>query len=181
MNKEKKYICNPHTKYVVANREDVEYVVIVNKLSENGLYYRGWIQYCDGDTCESEWRWDGINKVDERLNIVGEYHEPCTSGTKYDTGKAPLDLLPYSTLVEVAHVFGFGADKYSRWNWRGGLGYSRLLAAAMRHIGEFNNGEDLDPESGRCHISHALACLMMLQAQIIEGFGDDDRYCREDK
>ena len=56
----------------------------------------------------------------------------------------------------------FGADKYHAHNWRDGFAWSRPLAAAMRHIMAFNDGEDKDPESGLSHLAHAACCIMFL-------------------
>jgi hypothetical protein len=97
-------------------------------------------------------------------------------GRKDDEGKAPLSIIPYEALVEAAKVFGFGAEKYTRDNWRGGFEWTRLIDAALRHINEFNNGEDTDKESGHSHIGHALCCLMMLMSHIKRGYGKDDRF-----
>jgi len=37
---------------------------------------------------------------------------------KFDEGKAPLALIPPEALLEIAEVFGFGAEKYGVNNWR---------------------------------------------------------------
>jgi hypothetical protein len=83
-------------------------------------------------------------------------------GTKYDQGKAPLDLIPYDSLEEIAEVLRFGAEKYDRANWANGISYSRLIAAAMRHLGKYNNGEDLDDETNTLHIANAATNLIFL-------------------
>lgn len=83
-------------------------------------------------------------------------------GTKHDNGKAPLHFIPLKPMEEVAHVFGFGAKKYAAFNYRKGFPYSRLVSAAMRHIMQFNSNQDLDEESGRSHLAHAMCCLIML-------------------
>lgn len=80
--------------------------------------------------------------------------------TKYDQGKTDLSLLPYRPLLEIAEVLEFGAQKYSRDNWRKGFAWTRLIAAMMRHLGAFNNGEDLDPESDLSHLAH-LGCMLL--------------------
>lgn len=81
-------------------------------------------------------------------------------GVKFDAGKAPLDLLPYEALAEVARVLGFGEIKYGTGNWAQGVEQRRLISAALRHIGQFNSGEDFDPESGINHIAHATCNLL---------------------
>lgn len=83
-------------------------------------------------------------------------------GKKYDGGKARMDLIPSSALIAMAEVFGYGANKYGDYNWKGGIDHSRLYAAAMRHMVAYWGGETLDPESGLNHLHHALANLAMM-------------------
>lgn len=84
------------------------------------------------------------------------------SGVKYDQGKLPMHLLDRTALEAVAGVLQYGAVKYAPENWRGGIEYSRLIGAAMRHLHALNDCEDYDPESGHLHAAHAMCCLMML-------------------
>lgn len=100
-------------------------------------------------------------------------------GRKDDTEKAPLDLLSPIAMEEVAKVMGFGAKKYARHNWRAGIAWSRIIAAALRHIMAFNRGEDKDPETGISHIAHASCCLMFLLTYEKERREFDDRYKNE--
>jgi len=81
---------------------------------------------------------------------------------KFDDDKLPVNLLSTEALLQTAAVLKFGADKYSEHNWRQGFAWSRPLAAAMRHIMAFNDGEDKDPESGLSHLAHAMCCIMFL-------------------
>lgn len=81
---------------------------------------------------------------------------------KFDTDKLPLNLLSTEAMNQTAAVLKFGAEKYAEHNWRKGFAWSRPLAAAMRHITAFNNGEDRDPESGLSHLAHAACCIMFL-------------------
>lgn len=99
-----------------------------------------------------------------------------SSGTKYDTGKPRMDLLDSSFLEEVAQVLTFGANKYSAHNWRNGINYSRLIAAAYRHLGSINAGEDIDPESGLPHVAHLGCCIMFLSSMMRVKPELDDRY-----
>lgn len=83
-------------------------------------------------------------------------------GTKFDAGKPMLSLIPYSALTEEARVLMFGMEKYGRDNWRQGFEWTRLIDAGMRHLQAFNEGEELDPESGLSHLAHARCCLAFL-------------------
>jgi hypothetical protein len=97
-------------------------------------------------------------------------------GKKYDNEKPPISLVPTSGIVRTAEVLAFGAKKYDPHNWRKGFEWSRLISAAQRHLLAFNDGEDLDPESGLNHIAHASCCVMFLLEHIEKGLGSDDRY-----
>lgn len=101
-------------------------------------------------------------------------------GTKFDGEKPDISLIPREALEGTAKVLMFGANKYGRYNWLGGFEWHRLTAASLRHIIAFNEGEDLDPESGMLHIYHAICCLSMLATHYERGLGKDDRYKGED-
>jgi hypothetical protein len=81
---------------------------------------------------------------------------------KFDQDKLPLNLLSTEAMNQTAAVLKFGAQKYAAHNWRAGFAWSRPLAAAMRHLTAFNDGEDRDPESGLSHLAHAACCIMFL-------------------
>lgn len=100
-----------------------------------------------------------------------------TVALKFDEDKPRVDLIPPRTLLEVGEVFGHGALKYRPYNYLygGGMAYSRLLGAAMRHTLAIMRGEDIDPESGKSHAAHAICSLMMLRETQIYGLGEDDR------
>lgn len=102
--------------------------------------------------------------------------QKSTQGRKYDTGKPRLELIPRSALIEEAKVLTFGAEKYDADNWRGGMDWRRLVGAAMRHITSFNEGEDIDPESGLSHLAHARCCLGFLIEYSSSHPELDDRY-----
>lgn len=98
------------------------------------------------------------------------------SGTKHDESKAQMELLSHAALEQIAHVMGFGAKKYGIFNYRGGIAYGRIIGAAYRHLGAFNSGEDLDPETGLSHIAHLGACSLMLLDMLREHPDLDTRY-----
>ncbi len=103
------------------------------------------------------------------------------SGKKFDGEKVDMDLLSPYALEKIAQVMTYGKKKYGANNWRGGIVYSRLLAAVMRHINSYRKGETYDPETGLSHLSHASCGLMML-LEFEETRSDlDDRFIQEKK
>lgn len=102
-------------------------------------------------------------------------------GIKFDSSKPPMDLLPYESLEEVAKVLAFGAKKYDRGNWANGIELSRLISAALRHIGQFNSGEDFDNESDTIHLANAC-CNLLFAIWMFKNRPDmDDRWMKHIK
>lgn len=62
-------------------------------------------------------------------------------------------------------------------NWAVGDGFewSRLYGGLLRHLNSWNNGEDVDPESGNHHLDHACCMLAFLVAHVRRNHGKDDR------
>ena len=102
-----------------------------------------------------------------------------SGGTKFDQGKNRLDLVPPEFIEGTAEILTFGAEKYDDHNWRGGIKYSRVTGALMRHFMAFMAGEKNDPESGKSHLKHMacnLAFLMTFEAHPEEYAKWDDLY-----
>lgn len=98
-----------------------------------------------------------------KKQLESQFQESKPAGAlKFDHDKLPLNLLSTEALNQTAAVLKFGAQKYAEHNWRKGFTWSRPLAAAMRHLTAFNDGEDKDPESGLSHLAHAACCIMFL-------------------
>ena len=81
-------------------------------------------------------------------------------GTKHDQAKPRMDLLDTYALTQLTLVLGFGAKKYADDNWRSGIASRRLLAATLRHVLAYMDGQDLDEESNLSHLAHAMCNLM---------------------
>lgn len=98
------------------------------------------------------------------------------SALKFDSDKPDLSLCPYVALEQMAYAFMLGEKKYGRYNYlSGNMESHRLVAAAMRHICKWQNGEDNDPESGKSHLGNAMACLAMILDQMDKGVFVDSR------
>ena len=111
--------------------------------------------------------------------------ENSSEGVKFDTGKAPMELLAPEMLFGVARVLGFGAKKYAARNWELGMEWGRVYGAAMRHLVSWWAGRgpttknflfgDMDDETGFSHLWHAGCCVMFLIAYEERGVGNDNR------
>jgi len=93
-------------------------------------------------------------------DIVGS--TAAKTGVKYDGGKPRTDLLPPRTLLEIAKVLSFGAQKYDPNNWKKVEDLqARYTAAALRHLMDHMVDPDaVDAESGIDTLAHAICCLM---------------------
>lgn len=100
---------------------------------------------------------------------------------KFDQGKPRMELLPTEALEQISRVLAFGAQKYGDYNWRSGLNWSRLIGAAYRHLSAFNDGQDLDPETGISHLAHAGCCIMFLLEYQRSHKDKDDRFFDEEQ
>lgn len=112
-----------------------------------------------------------IAHLDENLKVTNVYDpdedhsifkreeirvtDPETGGQKGQKAEQ-YSLLPVEALATVARVYAYGAEKYSRNNWRLGYEWHLSYDAMQRHLNAFWGGEDIDPESGLPHLAHAM-------------------------
>ncbi len=104
--------------------------------------------------------------------------KPSTGNPKDLIGdtKPDLSLVPPAASLYLAAAFTDGAKKYGPYNWRENAVKNRVyIAAALRHINQYLDGEDIDPTSGRPHVGHALACLAIIADAKETGNLIDDR------
>jgi hypothetical protein len=102
--------------------------------------------------------------------------DPGSTGYKLDDGKIPCELLPPEALLATARVLQLGAKKYSNHNWRGGMRWTRIVGAILRHTFAFMMGEDIDKDSGLPHVDHLACEVMFLQVYYQTRKDLDDRY-----
>ena len=105
--------------------------------------------------------------------------QELVEGVRHDKGKPRIDLLPVDSLIAIAEVFRWGCEDkpnpYPERNWENGMEWHKLYAPVLRHLFAWWNGEDNDSESGLPHIDHAATSMLMLQASVKRGIGEDDR------
>ena len=91
------------------------------------------------------------------------------------------DKLPVHLWPQSATAFGCigllnGMLKYGRMNWRAcGVRATIYIDACMRHIKDWADGEDYDPEDGVHNLSAALACLAIIVDAMCSDKLNDDR------
>jgi hypothetical protein len=87
-----------------------------------------------------------------------------------------ITTIPLTVLAEVGVALLEGAMKYGRHNYRrAGVRASIYVDAAVWHIGQWWEGEDIDLDSKLSHITKAIASLVVLRDAMIEGRLTDDR------
>jgi len=90
--------------------------------------------------------------------------------------KPQLNLVPPASLIYQALAMQDGARKYGPFNWRSKKVIASIyVAAAMRHIAAWYDGEENAPDSGMPHLAHALACLGIIVDAKETGNLVDDR------
>jgi hypothetical protein len=84
-------------------------------------------------------------------------------GRKFDSGKPMMSLLPPHAMLAVGRVLTFGAQKYSKDNWkRVPSAKQRYMDAMMRHAFHFMSGEERDSETGENHLAHLICCASFI-------------------
>lgn len=87
-----------------------------------------------------------------------------------------LTTVSHLVLAEVGVGMLEGAAKYGRHNYRvAGVRSSVYIDAAMGHLMQWWEGEDIDADSGLSHVTKAICSLFVLRDAMINGMLTDDR------
>lgn len=97
-----------------------------------------------------------------------------------DPNKPRLSLIPKEALWALGGALTYGEKHYGAHNWRKGLKVSHLIDAALRHINEFNTGENIDEKSQNHHLGNAMAGLAMAIWMLEHKPELDDRFKKEE-
>lgn len=118
----------------------------------------------------------GQTATDEANNTGGGDGKQSNPKDLVGSRKVPLSTLPFRVLWRIGLAMLEGMCKYGRHNYRiAGVRSSVYFDGAMRHLGAWWEGEDIDPDSGFNHIDKLLADLMVLRDSMLAGNWVDDR------
>lgn len=96
-------------------------------------------------------------------------------GLRYNTGKAPIHLIPPEVIEAHAEHYRKGAEKYEPRNWERGMDWSKCYDSLMRHSLAWMRGEDIDPENGSHHMVAVMWNAAALYWYWLKKVGKDDR------
>lgn len=87
-----------------------------------------------------------------------------------------FSVIPMTVIWEIGVAMLEGARKYGRHNYREvGVRGSVYVDAAIGHISQWWEGEDLDPDTQLSHITQAITTLIVIRDSMIRGNFVDDR------
>lgn len=93
---------------------------------------------------------------------LAEDHKSPTGSLRKSKGKPEMSQLDPRFLMALSDLMTKSSEKYGKYNWALGQEYHTPFDSAQRHLLKFMSGEDVDDESGLCHLIHAAANIMIL-------------------
>lgn len=99
---------------------------------------------------------------------------------KFDKDKPRSTLISPWAIEVLWKVATKGAGVHGEYNWLDDPEWTRLVAAADRHILAIRRGEDIDPESGLPHAGHLMWNAHALLHCYLKGVGIDDRRFKDE-
>jgi len=108
------------------------------------------------------------------MDVVPPSAPPSTKRSnafvKTKEGKLRYALVPITAWKEVVKVFMFGAEKHEPFGWKGVPdARTHYYEAAMRHLTDWYEGQEEDPESGLHPLAHLACDALILLARKIDG------------
>jgi Domain of unknown function (DUF5664) len=117
-----------------------------------------------------------LNSIDLNSMAAMEYHPLANPKDVIGSTKLPLSLWPATATALGCLGMLEGKLKYGKANFRAkGILLSVYLDAAIRHLSQFLEGEENDPDSGLDHLAHALATVAIIVDARANGKLTDDR------
>lgn len=86
---------------------------------------------------------------------------------RYNENKPKWSIVHFKSLIPFVRVLMFGAEKYSRDNWKNEMDIAEILDSTQRHLVEMMDGNTIDEESKELHAGHVM-CNMMFYVYHLE-------------
>lgn len=113
------------------------------------------------------------------MNEAAQKREPKMLGMNpkdaRGSNKVSMSKFPSIGYIHGAHAMMDGAQKYGPYNWRDNKVIASIYVdAAIRHIIDWFEGQEVAPDSEVHHLGHAIAsCAILLDAQETGNLIDD--------
>lgn len=116
-----------------------------------------------------------ITKLKEKVNEIREGTKDTNPKDAVGVKKAPISTVSGPVLAELGVAMLEGARKYGRHNYRiSGVRASVYMDAVFRHMTQWWEGQNIDPDSDLSHVTKAIASLFVLRdAMIFDNWVDD--------
>lgn len=96
------------------------------------------------------------------MSEFGKGHKSKTGSLRFNEGKPEVSQLDPRFIIELSDLMTVSSKKYGKFNWAQGQEYHTPFDSCLRHLLKFMLGEDNDSESGKSHLVHAAANIMIL-------------------
>lgn len=124
----------------------------------------------------SQWYESDKFELFQRVNLFKESDEGANPKDLIGIAKPQLNLVPPSSIIYQSLAMKDGANKYNPYNWREKKVQATIyLAAALRHLLTWLDGEDCAEDSGLPHLAHALGTIGIIVDALETGNLIDDR------
>ena len=107
----------------------------------------------------------GESKGSKAMAAVGAIIGTEGTNPKASQGalKAPMGFSPITAIIEMETVMAGGAHKYGAYNFRDSpIDAMTYIGAIDRHFKLWQDGVDIDEESGQSHLAHIMACCALV-------------------
>lgn len=91
---------------------------------------------------------------------------------RFNTNKPKWSIIDFPSIEPLVKALEYGANKYSRDNWKKGLDEDEIIDSTLRHLIKLNQKEDIDEESGVMHEGHIMANMMFLVYQKLNRYNE---------
>jgi hypothetical protein len=97
------------------------------------------------------------------MEPMEDFRKPTNPKDAVAVDKLDMSLVPWTAIAHLASALVEGDCKYGGFNYReAGVLVSVYIAALMRHIAKYYNGEWEDPATHVAHLASAMACCAII-------------------